>query len=151
VRESVKEDLRPLLFSKIANAVVNELTNDNRPRSLPANHQIANNPDQVRRRSRDDGQRERCGHQQPDRGERAIVMSPPRLRETRKAAPCAWPGIIVSLPSVWRWTPRETSEPRARHPRRGDPPGKLTTFHFAVPRASPLVYLPLDAGAPHQV
>jgi PAS domain S-box-containing protein len=30
-------------------------------------------------------------------------------------------------------------------------PGDLTTFHFAVPRASPLAHPPLDAGAPHQV
>jgi PAS domain S-box-containing protein len=28
-------------------------------------------------------------------------------------------------------------------------PGELTTFHFAVPRASPLAHPPLDAGGPH--
>ena len=32
-------------------------------------------------------------------------------------------------------------------------PGELTTFHFAVPHASPLAHPPMDAdaGAPHQV
>jgi PAS domain S-box-containing protein len=30
-------------------------------------------------------------------------------------------------------------------------PGALTTFHFAVPRASPLAHPPLDAGAPQQL
>jgi len=29
-------------------------------------------------------------------------------------------------------------------------PGELTTFHFAVPRASPLAYPPLDVGRPDQ-
>jgi signal transduction histidine kinase len=30
-------------------------------------------------------------------------------------------------------------------------PGEMTTFHFAVPRASPLAHPPLDAGTPNHV